>query len=90
RDPLFAGARAEAELAQAQIDFDQAGIEARLAKATLGRFWICTSTFSLDPADFEDTSAAREAAGPASEIDLAVLSAQRDVALARVRVEQAR
>ncbi|MFW2346211.1 MAG: TolC family protein [Brevundimonas mediterranea] len=90
RDPLFAGARAEAELAQAQIDFDQAGIEARLAKATLGRFWIGTSTFSLDPADFEDTSAAREAAGPASEIDLAVLSAQRDVALARVRVEQAR
>ena len=90
RDPLFAGARAEAELAQAQIDFDQAGIEARLAKATLGRFWIGTSTFSLDPADFEDTSAAREAAGPASEIDLAVPAAQRDVALARVRVEQAR
>ena len=90
RDPLFAGARAEAELAQAQIDFDQAGIEARLARATLGRFWIGASTFSLDPAEFEDTSAARKTAGPASEIDLAVLSAQRDVALARVRVEQAR
>lgn len=90
RDPLFAGARAEAELAQAQIDFDQSGIEARLARATLGRFWIGASNFSLDPADFEDTSAARKAAGPASEIDLAVMSAQRDVALARVRVEQAR
>lgn len=90
RDPLFAGARAEAELAQAQIDFDQAGIQARLARATLGRFWIGASDFSLDPADFEDTSAAREVAGPAAEIDLAVLAAQSDVAQARVRVEQAR
>jgi cobalt-zinc-cadmium efflux system outer membrane protein len=90
RDPLFAGARAEAELAQAQIDFDQAGIQARLARATLGRFWIGAPDFSLDPADFEDTSAAREMAGPASGIDLAVLAAQRDVAQARVRVEQAR
>lgn len=90
RDPLFAGARAEAELAQAQIDFDQAGIQARLARATLGRFWIGAPDFSLDPADFEDTGAAREIAGPASGIDLAVLAAQRDVAQARVRVEQAR
>lgn len=90
RDPLFAGARAEAELAQAQIDFDQAGIQARLARATLGRFWIGAPDFSLDPADFEDTSAAREVAGPVSEIDLAVLSAQRDVSRARVRVEEAR
>ena len=90
RDPLFAGARAEAELAQAQIDFDQAGIQARLARATLGRFWIGAPDFSLDPAGFEDTSAAREVAGPVSEIDLAVLSAQRDVSRARVRVEQAR
>ena len=90
RDPLFAGARAEAELAQAQIDFDQAGIQARLARATLGRFWIGTSDFTLDPADFEDTSGARQVAGSAAEIDLAVLVAQRDVSLARVRLEQAR
>ena len=90
RDPLFAGARAEAELAQAQIDFDQAKIQARLARATLGRFWIGTTDFSLDPSDFEDTSAARDVAGAAAGIDLAVLAAQRDVARARVRVEQAR
>ncbi|MDP1630025.1 MAG: TolC family protein [Caulobacter sp.] len=90
RDPLFAGARAEAELAQAQIDFDQAVIQARLVRATLGRFWIGAPDFSLDPVDFVDTSAAREVAGPVSEIDLAVLSAQRDVSRARVRVEQAR
>lgn len=90
RDPLFAGARAETELAQAQIDFDLAEIQARLARATLGRFWIGASDFSLDPADFEDTRAAREFAGAAAEIDLAVLAAQRDVARARVSLEQAR
>jgi len=90
RDPLFAGARAEAELAQAQIDYDQAEIQARLARATLGRFWTGTSDFSLNSADFEDTSAARDVAGEASGIDLAVLAAQRDVAQARGRVEQAR
>jgi cobalt-zinc-cadmium efflux system outer membrane protein len=90
RDPLFAGARAEAELAQAQIDYDQAEIQARLARATLGRFWTGTSDFSLNSVDFEDTSAARDIAGEASGIDLAVLAAQRDVAQARVRVEQAR
>jgi cobalt-zinc-cadmium efflux system outer membrane protein len=90
RDPLFAGARAEAALAQAQIDFDQAEIQARLARATLGRFWVGASEFSLDPADFEDTSAARQVADGATEIDLAVLAAQRDVATARVRLEQAR
>lgn len=90
RDPLFAAARARAELSQARIDFDQAATEARLARATLGRFWIGAMDFSLDPADFEDTSAARQAAGPATDIDFAALAAQRDVAAARVSVEQAR
>jgi outer membrane protein, heavy metal efflux system len=90
RDPLFAGARAEAELAQAQIDFDQAEIQVRLTRATLARFWTGTSDFTLNPVDFEDTGASRDVAGRATEIDLAVLGAQRDVARARVRLEQAR
>ena len=90
RDPLFAGARAEAELAQAQIDFDQAGIQTRLARATLSRFWTGAPDFTLDPADFEDTGVAQAAAGAATQIDLAVLAAQRDLARARVNLEQAR
>jgi cobalt-zinc-cadmium efflux system outer membrane protein len=90
RDPLFAGARARAELAQARIDFDEAATRARLARATLGRFWVGAVDFSLDPADFEDTSAARQTAGPPAEIDFAVFAAQRDVAAARVALEQAR
>ncbi len=90
RDPLFAGARAEAELAQAQIDFDQAEIQARLTRAILSRFWSGVSDFSLDPADFVDTSAARVTAGDVAEADLIVFTAQREIADARVRVEQAR
>lgn len=90
RDPLFAGARAEAELAQAQIDFDQAEIQARLTRAILSRFWSGVSDFSLDPADFVDTSASREVAGEVAEADLIVFTAQREIADARVRVEQAR
>ncbi len=90
RDPLFAGARAEAALAQAQIDFDQAGIEARLARVTLARFWMGAADFSLPVGAFEDTSAARVAAGEPAVVDLAVFSAQRDLAEAQVRIEQAR
>jgi outer membrane protein, heavy metal efflux system len=90
RDPLFAGARADAELAQAQIDFDQAEIAARLARAVLARFWSGSSTFAVNPSDFVDTGAARAVAGAAAGIDFAAFEAQRDIARARVRVEQAR
>lgn len=90
RDPLFAGARAEADLAQAQIDFDQAGIEDRLARATLARFWNGRADFIIDPASFEDTSAARIEAGDPAEADLALFAVQQDIADARVRLEQAR
>jgi cobalt-zinc-cadmium efflux system outer membrane protein len=90
RDPLFAGARAEAELAQAQIDFDQAGINARLTRATLSRFWTGAADFTLESTDFTDTSASRAVAGDVAEADLTIFVAQREIAGARVRVEQAR
>ncbi|WP_298746275.1 TolC family protein [uncultured Brevundimonas sp.] len=90
RDPLFAGARAEAELATARLAFDQAGIAARLARANLATFWMGASNFRLDPAAFDDTAAARAAAGDLAEADLAVPGAERDIAIARVGVERAR
>ena len=90
RDPLFAGARAEADLAQAQIDFDQAEIEERLARATLARFWNGRADFVIDAASFEDTSAARVEAGDPAEADLVLFALQQDIADARVRLEQAR
>lgn len=81
------GAKTRLRTRQARIDAgEQAEIQARLARATLGRFWIGASDVSLDTADFEDTGAARKMAGPASRIDLAVLAAQCDFARAKVRV----
>lgn len=90
RDPLFAGARAEAELAQAQIDFDQAEIAARVAKISLAKFWEGSADFSLGETAFEDTSAARVIVDGIAQADLDIFLAQRDIARARVGVEQAR
>lgn len=90
RDPLFAGARADAELAQAHIDFDTAEMTTRLARINLAKFWNGPATFSLSLAVFEDTSAAMRPAAPAASVDLEVFTAHRDIAMARVRLEQAR
>lgn len=90
RDPLFAGARAEAELAQAQIDFDQAEIATRVAKISLAKFWEGAADFSLGETAFEDTSAARVAVDGIAQADLDIFLAQRDIARAQVAVEQAR
>lgn len=90
RDPLFAGARAEAELAQAQIEFDQAEVAARLARIVLAKFWDGVADFSVGRAAFEDTSASRIAAGEVSPADLEVFQARRAIAEAQVRVEEAR
>lgn len=90
RDPLFAGARAEAELAQAQIDFDQAEVATRVARATLARFWDGPSNFVFGPEVFADTSSARIAAGEVAGADLAVFDLRRAQAQAQVRVEEAR
>lgn len=90
RDPLFAGARAEAELAQAQIDFDQAEVNARIARITLAKFWNGVADFSLTPADFEDVGASRVVAGDPAAADLAVFDAQARIFDAQARVEEAR
>lgn len=90
RDPLFAGARAEAELAQAQIEFDQAEVAARIADITLAKFWDGGSSFQLEPTAFEDVSASRVVAGEVAEADLALFQARGAIAEAQVAVEQAR
>ena len=90
RDPLFAGARAEAELAQAQIDFDQAEIAVRMARITLAKFWDGGADFVIGATAFEDVSASRVAAGEPAQADLDVFAAQRTIAEGRARVEEAR
>jgi cobalt-zinc-cadmium efflux system outer membrane protein len=90
RDPLFAGARAEAELAQAQIEFDQAEVTLRLSRITLSRFWEGSSDFIGGQTAFEDTSASRIVAGGPAQVDLDVFLARQAIADAQVKVEQAR
>lgn len=89
RDPLFAGSRAEATTAQAEIGRDQARDAARNARAVLARHWGGGPDFSLDLEPFFAI------AGPVGSPSLAaadagLLEAARDVATANVRVEQAR
>lgn len=89
RDPLFAGSRAEATAAQAEIERDQARAAARNARETLARFWGGSADFSLNLESFFQVTAPT-AAGQAAAADFALLEAERDVAAASVRVEQSR
>ncbi|WP_309644898.1 TolC family protein [Phenylobacterium sp.] len=89
RDPLFAGSRAEAVTAQAEIERDQARDAARNARATLARYWDGAPDFVLDLESFFQVAAPATAA-PIAVADLALLEAERDGAIAAVRVEQTR
>lgn len=88
KDPLFAGSRAEAATAQAQIERDQARAAAQEARATLARYWGGGPAFSLNLETFFGVTTPGSL-GPVAPADLALLEAERDIALAKVRVEQA-
>ena len=77
-------------MAQAQIEFDQAEVAARMAAIMIGKYWDGTVNFRLDPTAFEDTSASRVVAGEVAEADLDVFRARQAAAVAQVRVEEAR
>lgn len=89
RDPLFAGSRAEATAAQAEIDRDQARTAAGDAREALARFWGGSAAFTLNLETFFQVTAPT-APGKVAAADLALLEAERDVAAASVRVEQSR
>lgn len=89
RDPLFAGARADAQVAEARIALSQAQTKAANAREAVAAFWG-GGDVEVDPAVLEDLSAADQVAGAASETDLALLDAQRGVAAAKVRVEESK
>jgi len=89
RDPLFAGSRADAELALAQIDLDQAETAANAARRSLAAFWMGAPNFILDPELFEATALLK----PSFEVitpDARLIETQRALAVARMKVEQAR
>lgn len=90
RDPLFAGARAETQTAQAVIARDQALAAADAARAVLTTYWGGDDKVELDPTSFFAVAAPRPGDWPADNADLALLAAERDAAEAAVRLEQAR
>lgn len=89
RDPLFAGARADAQVAEARIALAQATTKAANARHALSAFWG-GGEIEIDPAVLENVAAAEQVAGPASPTDLALLDTQRDLARAKVRVEESK
>lgn len=89
RDPLFAGSRAKATAAQAEVDRDQARMAAQNARAVLARFWGGSAKFTLNLETFFSV-APPDLPGPVAPADLALLEAERDVASANIRVEQSR
>lgn len=90
RDPLMAGARAEAGLAEARIALTRAQSEATTARARLASFFGGDAGFSLVPADFALPRATDHAHDDLSDAspDLARLAVQRDQAGASTRVER--
>jgi cobalt-zinc-cadmium efflux system outer membrane protein len=90
RDPLFAGERARTAVAQARIDLDRSRDNAANAKAALAAY-LGAPAMELDTSAFQILDGARPLANAVlSTVDLSVLEAQRDAALARVRVEESR
>ncbi len=90
RDPLMAGARAEAGLAEARIALTRAQAEAANARATLASLLGGDTGFSLIPADFALPRAGEHDHAEPGEAtpDLARLAAQRDRANAAIGVER--
>jgi len=88
RDPLLAGTRAKALLAEAEIAVEMARQTETAAKARLASFWNGDLSFDIDLATFDRPAAVvtRELASP--ELALAVVQEER--AAAAIAVEAAR
>ncbi len=87
RDPLFAGSRAETLAAQAEVDRDQALDAARASRAALAAWWGGSDDFTLKLDTFFGVTPP-DALPTADTPELALLEAERDVAIAAVKVEQ--
>ena len=89
RDPLFAGSRAEAVTALAEIARDEALAATEAAHARLAAYWGAGANYSLDVKTYFEVTL--PPAKPVTEVaDLQLLAAERDVAVAAIRVEQSK
>jgi outer membrane protein, heavy metal efflux system len=89
RDPLFAGARVDTQVLQAQIALDQARLVAENARRALAAYWSSIADQPLDAAEFEVTTVELPPL-PAQSVDLALLDAVREAADTQVAVERSR
>jgi len=90
RDPEFAGERAQAQMADAQLGVEQAQLSAKAAKERLASYWGGPANFQLDPKTFETTAIPTMEADSGLGADIAVLEAERLAAAARVDVERSK
>ncbi|MFG1388735.1 TolC family protein [Xanthobacter versatilis] len=88
RDPLFTQSRADAQVALEQIAVDQAKANARIVRTNLAGYWRGSADFAVDLPSFESVVAGAE--GKPFNVDVALLEAEREVAAARVGLEQSR
>jgi cobalt-zinc-cadmium efflux system outer membrane protein len=89
REPAFAGARVTALVAEARIGLVHAEASARTATLNLAAYWSESADIPLDMAWFENAPANPGIALNEETVDLALISAERDVAGARITFEQA-
>lgn len=90
RDPLMAGARAQAGVAEARIAVTRAEAEAATARARLASYWGGEDGFSLIQADFALPAATdhAHALDPNQAPDIARLSTERERLDAAARLER--
>ena len=89
RDPLFAGARVDTQVIQAEIALDQARLVAGNARRALAAYWPNPTDQPLDVAEFENTDPGLPEL-PAQSVDLALLEAMRETADAQITLERSR
>jgi cobalt-zinc-cadmium efflux system outer membrane protein len=90
REPAFAGARVAALVAESEIALVHAETTARITKAALAAYWDGGGEIALETAWFEDIVANPGLSLNEENIDLALLSAERERAGAQIVLEEAR
>ncbi len=89
RDPLLAGARSEALLAEAEMGVEAARLADQAAKGRLASYWGGDANLTVELASFQAFSGA-VALSVDGNAELALAAAEQERAMAAIAVEQAR
>ena len=88
RDPYMAGSRAQARLAEAEIEAESAQRGAVSARQSLASYWLGEGDFQIDLVSFGQMSA--DISAPSGSPDVALADAETQRAEALLRLERAR